>query len=46
MRKSGVIDMPWQGGLVDPVSCGLWVYGHEAWVNMLAIELGWLVVVY
>ena len=38
--------MPRQGGLVDPVSRALWVYGHEAWANTLAIEPGWIRVVY
>ena len=46
MCKSGVIGVPRQGGLADPVSRALWVYGHEAWVNMLAIEPGWLGAVY
>ena len=32
--------------MADSVSHALWVYGHEAWVNMLAIEPGWLGAVY
>ena len=46
MYKSDVIGMPQWGGLADPVSCALWVYGHKAWVNTLAIEPGWLGAVY
>ena len=42
VRQSGVIGIPQQGGLADPVLRTLWVYGHEAWVNTLATEPGWL----
>ena len=46
MHKSGDIGMPQQGGLAESVLHALWVYGHEAWVNTLAIKPGWLRVVY
>ena len=46
MYEMGVIGMPQQGVLAHPVSCSLWAYGHEAWVNILAIKPGWLGVVY
>ena len=29
-----------------PVSRANWVYGHGAWLNTLAVELGWLGAVY
>ena len=34
------------GGLTDPVLHDLWVYGHVTWLNMLAVEAGWLGVLY
>ena len=46
MCKSGNNGVPRQGGLADIVSGALWVYGHEAWVNTLAIKPGWLGVLY
>ena len=46
MAKSGVIDVPCNGGLPDPVLQALWVRGHVAWLNMLAVEPGWLSAVY
>ena len=46
MCKLGDICVPRQGGLADSVSLTLWVYGHKAWVNTLAIKPGWLGVVY
>ena len=44
--KLDVIGVPWQGGLADSILHTLWVYGHEAWVNTLTIEPGWLRAVY
>ena len=38
--------VPLDGGLDDSVSCALWVYLHVAWLNMLAVEPGWLSAVY
>ena len=46
MYKADVIGVPQQGGLTDPVSSSLWVSGYETWVKTLAIEPGWLGVVY
>ena len=38
--------LPHKGGLTDPVSHTLWVYGHVTWLNTLAVEPGWLEAVY
>ena len=38
--------VPHNGGLDDSVSHALWVYGHIAWLKMLAVEPGWLGAVY
>ena len=34
------------GCLDDSISRALWVYVHVAWLNMLAVEPGWLSAVY
>ena len=46
MCNLGTIGVPQQGSLADPVWHTLWVYGHETWVNTLAIKPGWLGAVY
>ena len=43
---SGDNCVPCQGGLDDSVSRASWVYGHVTWLNMLAVEPGWLGAVY
>ena len=46
MVKSGDSGVPCDGGLTDPVAHALWVYGHVAWLNALAVKPGWLGAVY
>ena len=44
--KSDGNPVPHDEGLSDPASRANWVYGHVAWLNMLAVEPGWLGAVY
>ena len=34
--------VPHDGGLSDPVSRALWVYGHIVWLNTIVVKPGWL----
>ena len=43
---SGNNHVPRDGGLDDSFLHALWVYGHVAWLNTLAVEPGWIGAVY